>query len=47
MKVGTDLVNVQTCTEENDLGSKFHNLLKFDVHIKNAVSKGNRMILVF
>ena len=44
MKVGTDLVNVQTCTEEKDLGVTFDNLLKFDVHIQNAVSKANRMI---
>ena len=33
MKVGTDLVNVQTCTEEKDWGITFDNLLKFDVHI--------------
>ena len=44
MKVGTDLVNVQTCMEEKDLGVTFDNLLKADVHIQNAVSKGNRMI---
>ena len=44
MKVGTDLVNVQTCTEEKDLDVTFNNLLKFDVHIQNAVSKANRMI---
>jgi len=44
MKVRTDLVNVQTWTEEKDLGITFDNLLKFDVHIQNAVSKANRMI---
>ena len=41
MKVGTNLVNVQTYT---DLGVTFDNLLKFDVHIQNAVSKANRII---
>ena len=44
MKVGTDHVNVQTCTEEKELGITFDNVLKFDVHIQNAVSKANRMI---
>ena len=44
MKVGSDLVNVQTCTEEKDLGITFDNLLKFDVHIQNFVSKANMMI---
>ena len=44
MKVGTDLVNVQTCTEEKDLGITFDKFLKFDVHIQNAISKANRMI---
>ena len=44
MKVGTNLVNVQTCTEKKDFGITFDNLLKFDVHIQNAVSKANRMI---
>ena len=44
IKVGIDLVNVQTCTEEKDLDFIFDNLLKFDVHIQNAVRKANRMI---
>ena len=44
MKVGTDLVNVQTCTEEKDFDVTFDNLLKFDLHIQNAVSMTNRMI---
>ena len=43
MQVGTDLVNVQTCTEE-DLDVTFDNFLKFDVHIQNAFSKANIMI---
>ena len=44
MKVGTDLVNVHTGTEENDFGITFDKLLKFDVHIQNAVNKANGMI---
>ena len=44
MKVGTDHVNVQTCTEEKDLGVTCDNLLKFDVHIQNDVSKANSII---
>ena len=44
MKTGTDFVNIQTCTEEKDLGIAFDILLKFDVHIQNAVSKTNRML---
>ena len=44
MKVVTDLVNVQTCTEERDLGFTFDNLLKFDVQFQKAVSKANKMI---
>ena len=41
MKVGTNHVNVQTCTKEKNVGVTFDNLLKFDDHIQNAVSKAN------
>ena len=34
MKAGTELVNVQACTEEKDLGITFDNLWKFDVHTR-------------
>ena len=43
IKVGTNLVNVQTCTEEKYLEITFDNLMKCDVHIQNAVSKANMM----
>ena len=42
MKVGIDLVNVQTFIEEKDLDVTFDNLLKFDVHFQNVVSKQTR-----
>ena len=44
MKVGNNLVNIKTCTEEKDLGVTFDNILKFNVHIQNAVSTPNTMI---
>ena len=44
MKLGNDLVNVDSCNEEKDLGVSFDTDLNFDGHINRVVSKANQML---
>ena len=44
MKLGDSHINLTKCDNEKDLGVTFDKLLTFDVHISNAINKGNKML---
>ena len=44
MKIENAKQNLETCSEEKDLGIIFDDNLGFDIHIDNITKKANQML---